>query len=494
MNNNAYKTPPAPSGSKSHLSRVDSGWNPNAAPTDEKPPKRKLPKWIWAVIAIAVLGIAVACFFLFSGGKGEASGEEMIVYGLENPVLFENEECAFVIDSVGEKGDYLELDVRCVNKTENVLSFGWESTCVNGSMFDPLWSVLVQPGATMKSSITFPLRTLNSLKLLPADQIKFVLRVHNESRFNELLLGSSIHTIPVSDLEEGKNYGSYKQVKGYSSFLFDKSVAVDKNGRPYYVDEDKNNIYFDEIYDRNGQPMYPRDADIGSTLSFYNDRFGRPYYFNGSADTVYYEGYGYAFYDMENNKYYFYDENGTPAYYGNSGIPEYYEGTVTQSMLDAEKPGSLTTAEGCYLVHKEFTIYPTGKNAEELVRPERASSGSEIVYWDGEKGNFILLGGEMDTYKGYIVHTFVENNSDSYIYFGWNNVVVNGIGTAPDTITVLRPHSTAYRDIIIPAEELKEHKINTVTEIDFRVYAVGENLSVPLYPIEWAATSSYRLK
>ena len=63
--------------------------------------------------------------------------------------------------------------------------------------------------------------------------------------------------------------------------------------------------------------------------------------------------------------------------------------------------------------------------------------------------------------------------------------MVNGVVADPDSATVLRPHSSCYRDIIIPTALLKENKIKEVKEIDFRVFAVGENLSVPLYPIAW---------
>lgn len=453
---------------------------------------------------MALLAAAAAAYFLFFRPDVEEPVEEVLVYGLNNPVIFENEECAFLIDAIGEKGDYLELDVRCVNKTGDILSFTWDSTCINGSMFDPLWSVYVQANSTMKSSITFPLSTLGSYNLLPANQIKFVMNVHNESQYLNLLLESSMYITSYEDLPDRFDMDDYKKVKGYSDYLFDKDVQVDEDGRPYYVVEktiktedgeekkEKENIYFDEIFDRTGLPAYPSDSDLISLLSFYNDKFGRPYYFNESAETIYYEGYGFAFHDEESGKNYYYDENGKPAWYGNQGIPEYYEGTVSQALIDAGKPENQAKIDGAYIVHKEFTIYPTGKSAADVVRPERITSSSEVVYWNGEKGNFIVLGGELDTFKGYLVHTYVENNSDNYIYFGWDNVVVNGVPMTPDTTTVLRPHSSAYRDIIIPLEDINNNNLGAVSEIAFRVKAIGENLSVPLYPIEWNTPASGR--
>lgn len=509
MNNTAPKSPtPSPNSAK-HLSRLESTAPKKATkmpaqgasrriPISDVPPeepvstpKRKSRWWIWLIIALLVVGAAAAVYFLFLRPEKPTTpapaAEEVLVYGLKDPVIFENEECALIVDAIGEKGDYLELDVRCINKIEDTLSFTWDSTCINNSMFDPLWNVYVQGKSTLKSSITFPLTTLDGYELLPANQIKFVLGVHNETKYNKLVSESSKHILTVSDILEDTSTSKYRKIKGYDDYLFSKDVKTDKNGRPYYVNKDKNTIYFDEIYDRNGKLLYPSNDEKSDSYSFYNDKFGRPYYFNESTDTVYYDGYGFAFYDEENNKYYYYDENGLPTYYGHSGIAEPYTGSLSNEQLNQEVPAALAMADGAYIVHNEFAIYPTGKDGEEATHPARITTSREQVYWNGEKGTFIVLGGEVDEFKGYIVHTFLENNSDSYIYFGLADVVVNGVDAGDPTATVLRPHSTAYKDYIIPIDFLKEQNIQTVSEIDFRVYAVGENLSVPLYPIEWMA-------
>jgi len=466
--------------------------------TAEQPsPKRKSRWWIWLIVGILLIGIlAAVCFFLFfrkdtppeAMETGAAEEVAVITYGLDAPTIFENDDCAFLIDGIGEKGDYLELDVRCVNKTSDMLSFSWNSTCVNGSMFDPLWRVYVQGNSTMKSSITFPLSTLESYNLLPAEQIKFVLSVYNEDQFAKQQEESAKYIMFDAGVLDEELYENYKRIEGYDHYLFANSVKV-KNGRPYYVSKDKTTVYFDELYTSDGRPLYGGDSGISKRESFYSDKFGRPYYFTEYGTTVYYDGYGFAFSDEESGKNYFYDESGNLAHYGNGGIPEYYEGTVPQELLDAGKPKNLAKADGNYIVHKEFSIYPTGKDAGEVTHPDRVSAGTEQVYWNGEKGSFIVLGGQADEFKGYIVHTYIENNSDSYIYFGWSGVVVNGVFTDPDSITVLRPHSRSYRDIIIPSAVLDENEIEEVAQVDFRVYAVGENLSVPLYPIAWKATT-----
>ena len=920
----------------------------------EQPVAKRKPRWwIWLITGLAVVAIAVACYFIFFADRGEDTpGDTDItetpvpVYNLESTVVFENDQCAFIIDAIGEKGDYLELDVRCVNKTDDVLSFCWDSTCINGSMFDPMWQVYVQGNSTLKSSVTFPLSTLKTLNLLPADQIKFVLNVFDEEQYNllsnesgqyiihdsfpvddvlayyievdgyenylfkkgiildknglpyyvvdnvvnlyfektgwpycvvndsgkvyfdedghcycvtgdgvpvyfdrnslpyyvindEVILRSDENGLPYCQLdywldvqydengrpyyvidedmhygpdgrpiytggrtdvyfdeiydhicgsrknfiidgvdsaekipagykkiegfekylfrndvavdkdgrpyyaledeaklyfdevynwlpgetgtciidnvapteeipdgymmidgyekylfrqdvsidaygrpcyivsddiivyfdeiydwipgqsgayvidyadpkqeipegyvkvkgfekhlfkqgvmvdgdglpyymlddniivhfdknvqpscmiyyqltvhfdENGRSYyvtddgenvyfdtlykwfsdetgkyfngtettaqnhtwidgykkhlldqgivvdtlgrlcyvndtgvnvyfnempdqladriaqhviyhstptdkvpSGYMKVEGYDNFLFEKGVVIDENGRPYYVSNEGVNVYFDELYDRNGQPLYAADSDSFDYFSFYNDEFGRPYYFNERADTIYYEGYGFAFYDEKSGKYYFYDENGNPTYYGNGGVPEPYEGEAPQSLPDAQLPHSLAKAGGCHVVHKEFSLYPTGKTAAEVTRPDRITASGERIYWDGEKGSLIVLGGEMDEFKGYIVRIYIENSSDSYIYLSLYDAVINGIYMNANYITVLRPHSSAYRDVIIPASWLTGNKIKSVEEISCSIYAAGTNLSVPLYPIEWDAPTT----
>lgn len=451
--------------------------------------RRKSRWWIGLVAGIVLVAVVAAAWFVIMRREKtqEVVEEPVITYGLKDPVVFENAQCAFIIDGIGEKGDYLELDVRCVNKTEEALSFSWDSTSVNGNMFDPLWDVYVYGNSTTKSSITFPLSTLASYRLLPAEQIRFVLSVYNEDQFEQQQKESAKYIVRASAaLENSSLYSSYRYIEEYPGYLFAQDVRTDDDGRPYYVNEEGVTVYFDEILDSDGDPLYGILSGVSQYNDFYNDRYTRPYYFSNTGTTVYYDGYGFAFMDEETGRNYYYAENGEPAYYGNSGVPEYYEGTVSQELLDAGKPEQLVKADGNFLVHKEFTIYPTGKAAGEVTAPDRISLNTEQIYWEGEKGNFVVLGGKMDV-RGYVLNTYVENKSDSYVYFGWNGITVNGYPTGTGAIAALRPRSKTYRDIVIPKELLEEYKIVNVEQIDFRVYAVGENLSVPLYPINWKA-------
>lgn len=464
----------------------------------EKPAKKRKKRWwIWLIIGILIAILVGAVCAVFAHRKKAAAAppeepavtEAVLHYGLENPVIFENEECAFLIDAVGEKGDYLELDVRCVNKTSDILSFAWKSTSINGSMFDPLWKVFVQGNATLNSSITFPFSSLQSRNLMPGEEIKFVLSVFNETQFANVLEESEKY-IARNVVATGKDpFGGCKEVKGYDGWFFSWLTKIDKSGRPYYVAKDKTHVYFDEIRDSEGNMVYEPDKTIEYLAGkFYDDIFGRPYYFNKAGSTVYYDGYGYAFYDKETDRHYYYDENGQIAYYGNNGVPEYHEGTISQEQLDAGKTEKLEKADGHFIVHKEFSIYPTGKKPGEVTRPERVPGENEQVYWDGEKGCFVLLGGTKDV-QGYTVHTYVENNTDYYSYFCWDQVTVNGFSAYPDSSMPLRPHSCSYRDILIPVSALQEieEKLDSdaIEEIGFTIYALGENLNVPLYPIIW---------
>ena len=461
--------------------------------------KRKKRWWIWLILGILVaiiIGAVLSVMVFRRKAPAEAEQQatevqEVLTYGLKDSVIFEDDQCAFLIDAVGEKGDYLELDVRCVNKTSDTLSFTWKSTRINGSMFDPLWSVCVQGNATLRSSITFPLTKLKNHNLLPGEEINFVLSVFNEDRFAEILEESQKYIARNVNSAGKDHFGGCKEIKGFDGWFFSWRTRIDKKGRPYILLSDKSSIYFDEIRDSSGDLLYKSDTTEPWNGKFYDDSFGRPYYFSKRGSTVYYDGYGYAFYDKEADRNYYYDVNGQIAYYGNNGVPEYYDGTVSQEQLDAGKPEKLEHADGCFVVHKEFTIYPTGKDAGQITYPERVSADTEKVYWDGEKGQFILLGGTRDV-KGYTVRTYVENNTDDYFYFCWKDVTVNGVAvddTVLDSSMPIRPHSCYYKDILIPVSVLKqvEEQLGSdeLAEIGFTLKAGGENLKVHLYPIIW---------
>lgn len=464
---------------------------------EDKPKGKKSRKWIWIVLALVVLAAAAAVYFLFlAPGQKAAAAEEtppeatVPSYILEEYVVFENEECAFIIDTIGEKGDYLELDVRCINKISDVLRFSWESTCLNGSMFDPLWYVYVQGNSTMKSSITFPLDALGNYELLPAEELKFILSIYNNGAYDKIRMESSKYIVfheNVWDLKANAVPRGYKRIEGYDDYLFSSKVKVDDDGRPYYEVKDKPNVYFDEIYDYNGERLYADVPDPSYYVGFYEDPLGRPYYFNNSGDTLYYDGYGYGFQDAETGKYYFYDQSGRLANYANGGIPEYYEGTVSKEQLEAGKTDEMKNASGCHVLHEEFTIYPTGKTMEDMEYPPRVISNTEEIIWKGEKGDFVILGGRQDEFKGYIVHLYIENKSENYVCFRWNDVVVNGCAAKPDTVTILRPGSNCYREVLLTNNFLESNGIGAVEEINCRVNVVGENLSIPLYPMTWNA-------
>lgn len=465
----------------------------------EKPSKRK-KWWIWLIVGILIaILVGVACAVLVSRKKNAAAPEEtaepvvtepVITYGIEEPLVYEDDQCAFWIDTVYVRGDYLELDVRCQNKIEDVLRFAWDGTSINGSMFDPQWEVYVQGNATLDSSITFPFTNLDSHNLMPGDEIKYVLSVFNMVQYEKVLEESGDYIYRNANPTGKDPLGGSKEIEGYEGWFFSKKVRVDKDGRPYYVAKDKSKVYFDTIRDPYGSMVYEPDRTTIEKLAsiFYKDIFGRPYYFNKAGSTVYYDGYGYAFYDAEADRNYYYDINGQISYFGNNGVPEYYEGTVTQEQLDAGKPEKLEKAEGHFIVLKEFSLYPTGKTADQITRPERIYGENEKVYWDGEKGCFVLLDGTKNV-QGYVIHTYVENNTDQYFYFCWTDVTVNGFNATLDSSTPMRPHSYYYRDILVTAETLQEieEKLDSdaLEEIGFRLYALGENLNVPLYPITW---------
>ncbi len=157
---------------------------------------------------------------------------------------------------------------------------------------------------------------------------------------------------------------------------------------------------------------------------------------------------------------------------------------MTDRLLETAAP---TDIMGAYVVHQEYTIYPTDMEEEEITYPERITTSVEQVYWEGEKGSFIVLSTEKDAFEGFIVHVYVQNNSDNFVCFFAGDVTVNGIDYPDSTIKVLRGGSNSYWDIVIPKSMLEEDNITAVEAIQCRIGVIGENMAVPLYPIEWNA-------
>ena len=105
--------------------------------------------------------------------------------------------------------------------------------------------------------------------------------------------------------------------------------------------------------------------------------------------------------------------------------------TCGVSALDEVKFTLEVNEEGNWLIDplvmENFTVYPTGKTAEQIQYQPLKLTGGETVLYEDDKFRVVLLNkGEYDDYLGYILPCYIENLSDLDILVGLDNISVNG--------------------------------------------------------------------
>ena len=93
-------------------------------------------------------------------------------------VLLDNEFCTFSVGpvSVNEMAG-MQVNVTCVNKTQESLDFAWSNVSVCGMMYDPQWAVTVSAGETMESQVEIDTYALETMDVQSVDEITFQLSV-----------------------------------------------------------------------------------------------------------------------------------------------------------------------------------------------------------------------------------------------------------------------------------------------------------------------------
>ena len=93
-------------------------------------------------------------------------------------VLLDNDACAFSVGnvSVSEMAG-MQVEVTCVNKTQESLDFAWSNVSVCGMMYDPNWAVTVPAGETVTSQVEIDTYALELMGIHAAEEITFRLDV-----------------------------------------------------------------------------------------------------------------------------------------------------------------------------------------------------------------------------------------------------------------------------------------------------------------------------
>ena len=100
------------------------------------------------------------------------------VYELVEGALVDNEAVTFSVGAASSNDlAGMEMEVTCVNKTQEDLVFSWNNVSVCGYMYDPNWAVTVHPGETVESKVEIDTYVLETMDIHSVDEITFQLNV-----------------------------------------------------------------------------------------------------------------------------------------------------------------------------------------------------------------------------------------------------------------------------------------------------------------------------
>lgn len=109
-----------------------------------------------------------------------------------------------------------------------------------------------------------------------------------------------------------------------------------------------------------------------------------------------------------------------------------------------------------------FSFYPTGKTAQTVAYPVRQISTSEQTVVDNGFGAVILMGVEQDAQGQQVLRAYLENRTDRFISFEFENVSVNGEAQAQSWSKALAGGKRAYAAFALPQGQISTITFNLV--------------------------------
>jgi len=110
-------------------------------------------------------------------------------------------------------------------------------------------------------------------------------------------------------------------------------------------------------------------------------------------------------------------------------------------------------------------VYPYGK--DKVKKFERKAKSSDNVLVDNENVTVIVTGYEHDEIWGYTANFFLVNKTDKNLYFGANDVSVNGYMIDPFFIESVPAGKCAFSTMSWSDEKFEENDIADVESIEF---------------------------
>ncbi len=121
------------------------------------------------------------------------------------------------------------------------------------------------------------------------------------------------------------------------------------------------------------------------------------------------------------------------------------------------------------VVNAGYTIYPTGKQADQVIFPQYQHTDGETVIVDNEDLTFIIMNVDDELADYYTLNCYISNKTDKNLMLSWDEVSVNGFMVNPFWALSVAGGKQAYTEIIFYRSEFEKQDIEVVQDIEFRL-------------------------
>ena len=119
------------------------------------------------------------------------------------------------------------------------------------------------------------------------------------------------------------------------------------------------------------------------------------------------------------------------------------------------------------LVEEACTVYPTGRNADTLILPNRSATEDQVVLADNEDLRFVIEWADEEDSSAYTVYVYMENKTDRNLMYAWDLVSVNDVMIDPFWAMSVAAGKKACSEVTFYRSELESNGIAEVSDIEF---------------------------
>lgn len=119
------------------------------------------------------------------------------------------------------------------------------------------------------------------------------------------------------------------------------------------------------------------------------------------------------------------------------------------------------------IVEEAFTVYPTGKDADSVVYPDRPATEGQTVIADDENVRFVIEKADDSKPSRYSLWVYLENKTDKNLMFSWDLVSVNGKMLDPYWAMAVAAGKKACSEVIFNRTDLEEIGITDISDVEF---------------------------